>query len=206
MKRSAMTLALATFLVTACGADSKDLSTSRNTRPPTTTQTETKIQTKAKPDSRDHASLAYETIDTIETMNRAGSSIAFQDGLLLEVTNRLGTHEPRLSVEVCSRSLENSQTRKPGEKQSRLCFVSESMVEYGETQNFYLPAKDVQRLLSIGGTNSIQIRFNDDYSQSLIHWHCWEHPSTEIADAKGLTRFKVEATQINLASYSCRIK
>lgn len=134
------------------------------------------------------------------------SASQYSDGLFLEVTNHLIHYKPELSVAVCSAQ---PSSRKDNEyRDDSLCFISDKLIKYGETANFYLPQGDLERVLtkSAGRSGrSISIQFNDTHSNSYIHWHCWEHIETELTKS-GLNHLSVTATQINMASYSCHVE
>jgi hypothetical protein len=117
---------------------------------------------------------------------------SYTNGLLLTVKNSLHQHEPKLSVEICS----------PMENGTEYCLVNKKLIKYDQSQEFYVPVEDLKKLM--GGDKKITWRFNETYSNSLIHWHCYEKPDIQI-DLTKLNKADIKVTQINTASYSCRV-
>ena len=191
MKRLTLVILAALSLTTvSCGGDYADLSHSRRSG---TSQSE---------DENGNVRFLH-TKETLVTAN--GNVDDYADGAHFHVSNFLAQHRPELSFSICSVS-----DHEPGEGRSdaheRLCFVSESMIKFGESADFYLPKQDLDRLLTVGNSSSFSVGFNDTYSRSLIHWYCWGHTRTKVSDPNGLNKYNIEATQINMASYSCRLE
>ncbi len=115
----------------------------------------------------------------------------------MEVTNLLATHQPQLSVMVCSYNQDKTR--------NQLCYVSDVLIAYQATGKFYLDQASFNNMLAISTNNAIQFEFNDTYSNSLIHWHCSENRSTQVLKPTALVHMVVTATQINILSYSCTV-
>ncbi len=114
-------------------------------------------------------------------------------GILVSVTNSLAQHEPDVSVEICSDT----------GKKLQYCLVSETLIPYGQRRDFYVSEDQLNKLLENG--TRIEWRFNDSYSNSMIHWSCYEHPSFK-PDPHKLNVVDLQVTQINTISYSCKVK
>lgn len=124
-------------------------------------------------------------------------------GLVVRVKNGLSQHKPDLSVEICA--LEKTGEKTDKKTQRSLCFDSVKTVKYDDQVIYFLsPALTRQLLEKIANGGEIAVLFNDSYSKSLIHWHCYENPSLRInKDTKSTQYFDITVTQINVASYSC---
>lgn len=133
------------------------------------------------------ASLPSTTLDPTTLAN----------GLYIEMSNSLANHKPQLSLKVCSHNQNQSS--------DKLCFVSDVVIDYQSKGHFYLEQGNFSKILNLSTNNSIQFEFNDTYSNSRIHWHCSEFPSSKVNNPGALVRMKVGVTQINNVSYSCTV-
>ncbi len=115
---------------------------------------------------------------------------AYKKGLFLTIKNSLSTHEPKLSVELCS-ALEND---------SEFCLINKKVIKYDESVNYYISENDLKKLMD--KDNKIRWNFNETYSNSIIHWHCHENSGMKV-DSNKLNKAEVKVTQINNLSYSC---
>ncbi len=197
MKSSILsTILILAMSFTACGS-SGGLESSRKTGVERSENSDTASRTPNSPPRRER------TLEKGTLSSTDGSPSQYSDGLFIEVTNQLIHHKPDLSVAVCSTL--NTRRERDQNREESLCFISDKLISYGNTANFYLPQSELDRILARSTGRNVSIKFNDSNSNSFIHWFCWEHSETEISN-NGLSHLKVAATQINMASYSCHIE
>lgn len=128
---------------------------------------------------------------------------AAKGGLAFKIKNRLVQHKPDLSIEVCA--IDDDPTKKIEDR--ALCISNPQRVKYGAQTIFHVNKSQLEKLLLKNPKGEITLRFNDTYSNSLVHWFCWEHPHISIDKSNKQTQsFGVTVTQSNNLSYSCRVK
>ncbi|MFK7827718.1 MAG: hypothetical protein AB8G05_26465 [Oligoflexales bacterium] len=142
-------------------------------------------------------STLYETLPS-----QTQPSEAFHDGLYINFHNMLATHQANASLAVCSNLQAKERDNNVNES---LCYVSDKTVAYNEQVNFYLNEEKLEKIFEFSNKRELVLKFNDEYSNSDFHWFCWEYPRTVI-ESTGLKRLKIELTQANLLSYSCRLE
>lgn len=178
---------------TACGGDNGGLTKSRELG-----DTNHEYIERDKSGNEIYRGSYLVTREKLPSSNEQKNS--YSDGVYFSVKNLLSNQRPDVSFEVCSYSLESS-----GKRDDKLCFVSENLIKYGKSKNFFLSRNDLSRLLGYGEGRKFAIKFNDNYSRSLTHWGCWDYRTLEVNDLDKLSEFKIEVTQINNLSYSCRV-
>lgn len=122
-------------------------------------------------------------------------------GLSITIKNSLAQHRPKLKFEVCSANTATTEDKKD------FCYASDVAVNYKDSAYFTINKGKLDELLKNSDENAIMFRFKDSYSNSLVYWHCYDNVKTKIRTDTTVTQFlRVQVTQINSLSYSCRIE